>query len=51
MAFLKDQTLQELTDQPLSPELIARLKKYEIELNFYYVAAFQVILSQMMLHS
>ncbi len=43
MAFLKDQTLQELTDQPLTPELIARLKKYEIELNFYYVAAFQVI--------
>lgn len=43
IAFLKDQVLQELTNQPLTPELKERLDKLGISLQKYYVAAFQII--------
>lgn len=43
LAFLKDQLLQELTNQPLTPEYEERLNKLGIFLQQYYVAAFQMI--------
>ncbi|MDO4273595.1 MAG: response regulator [Eubacteriales bacterium] len=43
LAFLKDQLLQELTAQPLTPELDEKLKKLNISLEHYYIAAFQLV--------
>lgn len=43
IAFLKDQLLQELTIQPLSPELEERLNKLGLSLAHYHVAAFQMV--------
>lgn len=43
LAFLKDQALQELTDQELTPKLEERLLRLGLKLDYYYVAAFQLI--------
>lgn len=43
LAFLKEQCLQDLTDQPYRSDMSARLQKYDITLKNYYVAAFQFI--------
>ncbi len=43
IAFLKDQLLQELTDQPPTPELRERLVHFHLSLTHYYMAAFQMV--------
>lgn len=42
MAFLKEQLLQELTDGQTDAALTARLESYEINLDCYCIAAFQL---------
>ena len=41
IAFLKDQLLQEMTDQPFSPAFSDRLQAFGLSLEHYCVAAFQ----------
>lgn len=43
LAFLREQALQDLTIQGLTPEIEARLRKVSLVLDTYYVAAFQMI--------
>lgn len=45
VAFLKDQLLQELTDQPYTRKLQERLDELAITLEHYYIAAFQTLSS------
>lgn len=45
IAFLKDQLLQELTDQPYTKRLQERLDELEISLDYYCIAAFQTLSS------
>lgn len=42
LAFLKDQFLQELTYSPVTPEITEKLQEYDIRLECYYIAAFQL---------
>ena len=42
-AFLKEQFLQEMTDQPYQPGFEEKLKEFGISLHQYYVAAFRMI--------
>ncbi len=42
-AFLKEQFLQKLTDQPYSPAFQEKLEKFDLCLDRYYVAAFRLI--------
>ena len=42
LAFLKDQLLQELTDQPYTLLLQKRLDELGLSLNYYFIAAFQI---------
>jgi len=42
LAFLKDQFLQELTYCAVTPETAQQLKKFQIDLTQYYIAAFQL---------
>lgn len=41
LAFLKDQLLQELTDQPYTPRFQERLNALSLSLDDYFIAAFQ----------
>lgn len=50
LAFLKDQFLQELTYGSFTPETENNLKKYDIHLENYYIAAFQLSGSPSELH-
>lgn len=43
IAFLKDQLLQELTNQPLTRTLRERLEQFGIHLNYYFIVAFQLV--------
>lgn len=43
LAFLKEQVLQELTNQPLTPQLQSRLEKFGLSLDYYCISAFQMI--------
>lgn len=42
-AFLKEQFLQKLTDQPYQPAFDEKLKEFDIRLDSYYTAAFRLI--------
>ena len=43
-AFLKEQFLQEMTDQPYQPQFEGKLQNFGISLQSYYIAAFRLIL-------
>lgn len=43
IAFLKDQLLQELTNQPLNPSLNQRLEQFDIPLGHFFIVAFQLV--------
>ncbi len=42
-AFLKEQFLQEMTDQPYQPQFEGKLQNFGISLQSYYIAAFRLI--------
>ncbi|MDO4312370.1 MAG: hypothetical protein Q4C52_04740 [Eubacteriales bacterium] len=43
LAFLKDQLLQDLTCSGVDADILARLEEYQISLDDYYIAAFQLM--------
>lgn len=43
ITFLKDQLLQELTDTQITAPLRTRLQNYKIQLDSYFIAAFQLL--------
>lgn len=43
IAFLRDQLLREMTTMPYAPSFVKRLSKLSLNLNNYYVAAFQLV--------